>query len=90
MLNNLLYGSKMYNCVFPINYSYQSSCVRENNEMPWSYLPNDSVYTTDNGNLYSKQWTVSLGAEDMLQRVSKFRNTSMIMMLCIVQNLILQ
>lgn len=35
------------------NYNYQSSFVNEDNEMRWSYIPNDSVYDTDNRNRYN-------------------------------------
>lgn len=58
------------------NYNYQSTSVRENNEMSWSYLPTDSVYTTDNRNLYNilttdfsfkkvfnPRWTLNAGAK---------------------------
>lgn len=35
------------------NYNRQSSSLRENNEMKWSYISNDSLYTTDNRNRYN-------------------------------------
>ena len=58
------------------NYNQQSSSVLENNKMTWSYLPNDSIYTTDNRNLYNilttdlslkkvfnHKWTLNAGAQ---------------------------
>lgn len=35
------------------NYNRQSSSFRANNEMKWSYVSNDSLYTTDNRNRYN-------------------------------------
>ena len=35
------------------NYNYQSSSSWEDNRMSWSYLPNDSVYNSDNRNRYN-------------------------------------
>ncbi len=35
------------------NYNFQRSSVVEDNRMNWSYVPNDSVYNTDNLNRYN-------------------------------------
>ncbi len=35
------------------NYNYQCSSATENDEMSWSYNPNDSVYNTSNRNRYN-------------------------------------
>lgn len=58
------------------NYNHQSSSVGENNEMKWSYTSNDSVYSTDNRNLYNiltadfslkkvfnPKWTLNAGSK---------------------------
>lgn len=65
------------------NYNYQSSEVMENNEMRWSYLPDDSVYNTDNRNLYNvfvtdlsfrkvfnPVWSLNVGARYTFNNVS--------------------
>lgn len=65
------------------NYNYQSSSVNEDNEMRWSYLPNDSVYNTDNRSHYNvfvtdlsfrkvfnQAWTLNVGAKYTFNNVS--------------------
>lgn len=65
------------------NYNYQSSSVDEDNEMRWSYLPNDSVYRTDSHNRYNvfvtdlsfrkvlnPSWDLNVGAKYTLNDVS--------------------
>lgn len=65
------------------NYNYQSSVVTEDNKMKWSYLPNDSVYNTDNRNLYNvfvtvlsfrkvfnHGWNLNIGAKYTYNNVS--------------------
>lgn len=65
------------------NYNYQNSTVKENNEMSWSYLPNDSVYSTDNSNRYNifvtdislrkvfnPNWNLNIGGKYTFNNVS--------------------
>ena len=65
------------------NYNYQSSSVNEDNEMRWSYMPNDSVYNTDNRSHYNvfvtdlsfrkvfnQAWTLNVGAKYTFNNVS--------------------
>ncbi len=65
------------------NYNYQNSSVIEDNKMKWSYLPNDSVYNTDNRNRYNvfvtdlsfhkvfnPDWNLNVGAKYTLNNVA--------------------
>lgn len=65
------------------NYNHQSSSVSEENVMRWSYLPDDSIYNTDNRNLYNvfvtdlsfrkvfnPKWSLNVGAKYTLNDVS--------------------
>ncbi|MDE5871731.1 MAG: outer membrane beta-barrel family protein, partial [Muribaculaceae bacterium] len=65
------------------NYNFQSSKVVEDNVMSWSYLPYDSIYTTDSRNLYNvfvtdlsfrkvfnPNWNLNVGAKYTLNDVT--------------------
>lgn len=65
------------------NYNYQYSSATEENVMRWSYIPNDSVYNTDNRNRYNifvtdfsfrkvfnTSWNLNVGAKYTLNNVS--------------------
>ena len=65
------------------NYNYRASYVDEDNVMRWSYLPNDSVYITDNRNRYNvfvtdlsvnkvfkPGWNLNIGAKYTLNDVT--------------------
>ena len=65
------------------NYNYQNSSVKENDKMSWSYLPTDSIYTTDNINLYNvfvtdfsinkvlnSNWNINSGAKYNLNHIN--------------------
>lgn len=65
------------------NYNHQSSSVTEDNIMSWSYTPLDSVYNTDNHNLYdifatdlsfrkvfNQNWNLNAGAKYTFNNVS--------------------
>lgn len=65
------------------NYNYQNSSATEDNVMRWSYIPNDSVYNTDNRNRYSifvtdfsfrkvfnTNWNLNIGAKYTFNNVS--------------------
>lgn len=65
------------------NYNYQKSDVLENSLMSWSNVPIDSVYSTDNSNLYNmfvtdlslrkvfnSKWSLDVGAKYTFNNVS--------------------
>lgn len=65
------------------NYNYQYSSATEENVMRWSYIPNDSVYNTDNRNRYNifvtdfsfrkvfnTGWNLNVGAKYTFNNVS--------------------
>ena len=65
------------------NYNYQHSSAKEDNVMRWSYIPNDSVYNTDNRNRYNifvtdfsfrkvfnTGWNLNVGAKYTFNNVS--------------------
>ncbi len=65
------------------NYNYQGSSATEDNEMSWSYNPNDSVYNTDNRNRYNifvtdlsyrkvfnPNWSLNVGTKYTFNNVS--------------------
>ena len=65
------------------NYNYQHSSATEDNVMRWSYIPNDSVYNTDNRNRYNifvtdfsfrkvfnTNWNLNVGAKYTFNNVS--------------------
>ncbi|MCH5226447.1 MAG: TonB-dependent receptor family protein [Muribaculaceae bacterium] len=64
------------------NYNHQNSSVKENDKMSWSYIPTDSIYTTDNINLYnvfvtdlsinkvlSSNWNINTGVKYTLNYI---------------------